>query len=127
LNFSKAGNDPIKASTCINAARKYAQVFLDVDVKGYSQWFTGKKNNVADALSQEWQRTNKNLTSILRSLFPNQMPDHFKILPIPSKISCWLILLLQQLPVSEQLWEEHLTGKLKYGNVGQHTASPSDA
>jgi hypothetical protein len=95
MNFSKAGNDPIQASTHVNAARKYTQVFLNADVKGYSQWFTGKRNNFVDALSQEGQRTNKNLTSILCSLFPNQMPDHFEILPIPSKISCYLISLLQ--------------------------------
>jgi hypothetical protein len=50
-NFSKAGDDPIQASTCIDTARKYAQVFLDVDVQGFSQWFVGKRNNVADALS----------------------------------------------------------------------------
>jgi hypothetical protein len=61
-NFSKAGNDPIQALTCVNAARKYAQVCLDMDVKGFSQWFVGMINNVADALSQKWQRTNKNLT-----------------------------------------------------------------
>ncbi len=125
--FSKAGNDPIQASTCINAAGKYAQVFLDAEVKGYSQWFAGKRNNVADALSREWQRTNKNLTSILRSLFPSQMSNLFKILQIHSKISCWLISLLQQLPVSERLREEHMLAKLEHCNVGQHTASPSDA
>jgi hypothetical protein len=51
LNFSKAGNDPIQALTRIDTARKYTQVFLDADVKGYSQWFAGKRNNVADALS----------------------------------------------------------------------------
>jgi hypothetical protein len=126
-NFSEAGDDPIQASTHVDAARKYVQVFLDADVKGFSQWFVGKRNNVANTLSQEWQRTNKKLTSILRSLFPNQMPDHFKILTIPSKISCWLISLLQQLPVSERLWEEYMAVKLEHGNVGQHTASPSDA
>jgi hypothetical protein len=126
-NFSEAGDNPIQALTCVNAARKYAQVFLDVDVKGYSQWFAGKRNNFADALSQEWQRTNKNHTSILRSVFPNQMPNHFKILQIPSKISCWLISLLQQLPVSKRLREEHTTAKLEHGNVGQHTVSPLDA
>ncbi len=95
-------------------------------MKGYSQWFVGKRNNVADTLSREWQRTNKNLTSILHSFLPNQMPDYFKVLPIPSKISCWLISLLQQLPVSERLQEEHTTAKLEHGNVGQHTASPLD-
>ncbi len=127
LNFSKAGNDPIQALTCIDTGRKYAQVFLDAVMKGFKQWFAGKRNNVADALSQEWQRTNKTLNSILRSHFPNQMPDHFEILQIPSKISCWLISLLQQLPVSKRLREEHTTAKLEHGNVGQHTASPSDA
>jgi hypothetical protein len=71
LNFRKVGDDPIQASTCVDSARTYAQVFLDTDVKGFSQWFAGKRNNVADALSQEWQKTNKNLTPILRSLFPN--------------------------------------------------------
>ncbi len=103
------------------------QIFLDMDVKGYSQWFAGKRNNVVDALSWEWLRTNKNLTSIWGSLFPNQMPDHFKILPIPSKISCWLISLLQQLPVSKRLREEHTTAKLEHGNDWQHMASPLDA
>ncbi len=93
----------------------------------YSQWFVGKQNNVMDALSWEWQRTNKKLTSILCYLFPSQMPDHFKILPIPSKISCWLISLLQQLPVSKRLREEHTTAKLKHGKDGQHTASTLDA
>jgi hypothetical protein len=88
LNFSKADNDPTQAFTHNDMGRKYVPVFVDVDVKGFSQWFAGKRNNVADALSREWQRTNKNLTTILRSLFPNQMPGHFKILPIPSKISC---------------------------------------
>jgi hypothetical protein len=55
------------------------------------------------------------------------MPDHFEIFPIPSKISCWLISLLQQLPVSKQIWEEHTTAKLEHGNNGQHTVSQSDA
>jgi hypothetical protein len=50
-NFSEAGNDPIQASARVDAARKYAQVFLDADVKGFCQWFAGKRNNVADALS----------------------------------------------------------------------------
>jgi hypothetical protein len=64
----------------------------------------------------------KNLTSILCSRFPNQMPNHFKILPLP-----WLISLLQQLPMSEGLQEEHTTAKLEHGADGQNTANLSDA
>lgn len=99
-------------------ARKYAEIFMNADEESYSQWFPGKKNNVMDALSREWQRTNDELTSILRPLFPNQMPNHFEILPLPSKISSWLISLLQQWPVSEQLWEEHTMAKLEPDNDG---------
>jgi hypothetical protein len=127
LNFIEAGNGPIQASTRVNAARKYAKVFLNADVKGYSQWFAGKRNNVADALSREWHRTNNKRTSILRSLFPNQMPNHFKMLPLPSKISSWLISLLQQLPENERLWEEHTMAKIEPGNDEWSTASQSDA
>lgn len=64
---------------------------------------------------------------ILHSLFPNQMPVHFEISPLPKEISSWLTSLLQQLPVSEQLREEHTTAKLAPGDDGQPTASPSDA
>jgi hypothetical protein len=34
LNFIEAGNNPIQALTRVNAARKYAKVFLNADVKG---------------------------------------------------------------------------------------------
>ncbi len=94
LNFTEPNNNPSQASTHIDAAQKYVQIFSDADVKGYSQWFAGKRNNVADALSQEWHQTNKNLTSILCSLFQNQMPNHLEISPLHSMISCWLISLL---------------------------------
>ncbi len=121
--FTEPDNNPIQALTCIDVAQKYVQIFLDADVKGYRQLFAGKRNNVVDALSQEWHRTNKNLTSILCSLFPNQMPDHFEMLPLPRKISCWLISLLQQLPVSKRLREEHTMVNLECGDDGQNTAN----
>jgi hypothetical protein len=86
-NFSEIGIDPVQARTRVKAARKYAEIFMNADVKSYSQWFPGKRNNIVDALSPEWQRTNNELTQILCSLFPNQMPDRFEILPLPSEIS----------------------------------------
>ncbi len=45
-NFSKYGVDPVQARTQVNAARKYAKIFMIADVKSYSQWFLGKRNNV---------------------------------------------------------------------------------
>jgi hypothetical protein len=47
---------------------------MQAGVKGYSQWFAGKSNNVADALSRDWHRNKEELTLILRSHFPEQMP-----------------------------------------------------
>jgi hypothetical protein len=126
-NFIKVGDNPIQELRCVDAARKYAEVFLNADVKGYSQWFAGKRNNIADALSREWHRTNDKRTSILCSLFPNQMPDQFKILLLPSEISSWLISLLQRLPENERLREEHMTVKLEPGDNRRSTASQLDA
>jgi hypothetical protein len=49
-NFIKMGDNAIQAAMRVNAAQHYACIFMDRDIKGYSQWFPGKKNNVADAL-----------------------------------------------------------------------------
>ncbi len=101
-NFNKYSDSPIQMTTCIDVARHYSQLFIDTDVKGYIQWFAGKQNNVANALSQDWHRSDSKLTSIFRFHFPKQMPKYFKISPLPNKISSWLISLLQQLPMREQ-------------------------
>ncbi len=120
-NFNKPNNNSIQATTCVNTAKHYAQLFMNVDVKGYSQWFAGKKNNVLDALSWDWHRDDDELTSILRFHFPSQMPEHFSISPLPSKISLWLILLLkwQWLPVSEQLGNNTRWQSLSLGEMDE--------
>ncbi len=126
-NFNEADKDPIQASVHTNTAPHHAQLFMDAKIKGCSQWFARKLNNVADALSQDWQQDNNKLTSILYLSFPQQMPTHFKIPPLPSKISSWLISLLQRLPVNERLQEEHMAKKLVPDNDGKNIASQSDA
>ena len=66
-NFVEPNEHPVEAMTRVNAARKYASIFLDADIKGYSQWFEGKRNNVAVALSRDWHLGDDELTSLLRS------------------------------------------------------------
>jgi hypothetical protein len=100
---------------------------MEADIKGYSQWFKGKRNNVADALSRDWHLSDDELTSLLRSHFPKHMPENFRIAPLPKEISSWMTSLLQQLPVSEQLRERHTTTGLALGDNGKNGASPSDA
>jgi hypothetical protein len=99
---------------------------MDANIKGYSQWFAGKLNNVADALSWDWHSDDNKLTSILCLHFPQQMPMHFEISPLPSKISSWLILLLQCLPTNKQLREEHTTTNLALGADGRNIVSQLD-
>jgi hypothetical protein len=125
-NFAEEGENPIQATARVDAARKYASIFMNAGVKGYSQWFPGKSNNVADALSRDWHLGNDKLTSLLHSHFPEQMPENFRILPLPSEISSWLTSLLQPLPVSEQLREQHTTTGIELGVDGRNGASPSD-
>jgi hypothetical protein len=43
--------DPVQAKVQIEMACHHAILFLKAGIKEYSQWFPGRKNNVADALS----------------------------------------------------------------------------
>jgi hypothetical protein len=72
-NFVEPNGNPIQATTCVDAARHYNQLFINAEIKGYSQWFAGKKNNVLDALSWNWHRDDKKLTSVLHFHFLLQM------------------------------------------------------
>jgi hypothetical protein len=55
------------------------------------------------------------------------MPESFRISPLPKEISSWMTSLLQQLPVSEQLQEHHMTTGLAPGGNGKNGASPLNA
>ena len=83
-------------------------------------------NNVADA-SWDWHQDDNELTSILRIHFPQQMPTHFEISPLPNEINYWLILLLHCLPVNEWLREEYMTTNPALGPDGKSTVSQLDA
>ena len=100
---------------------------LENSIKDYSQWFEGRKNQVADALSRDNDRSDEELTNILRSHVPSQMPEHFKIVPLPNEIVSWLTSLLLKLPVKKQLQEKHKPTRIGRGADGNLTATPSDS
>jgi hypothetical protein len=54
--FRGIGEDPLEARVQLKVARHHASLILDAEAKEYSQWFPGSKNNVADALSQDFGR-----------------------------------------------------------------------
>jgi hypothetical protein len=93
-NFIEDGESPIQATIRLKVARLHASHYLSHEIREYSQWFCGADNQVADALSRDDNRTDKELTKILHLHCPSQVPQHFKIVPLPSEIVSWLTLLL---------------------------------
>jgi hypothetical protein len=114
----------IQATTRIKVARSQASRFMTHKIREYSQWFLGTENQIADALSRDMDRTNDELTQILFTHIPLQMPASFKTVPLPNKIVSWMTSLLQQLP--KQYKEVHTMTTLGCGKDGCLTAIPQD-
>ena len=93
---------------------------MEANVKNYNQWFAGKYNNISDAISRDDDRSNEELTIILRTFVPFQVPSYFEIVPLPSKIFSWLVSFLQRLPVKKQLLEKYKRTKIRRGADSHH-------
>ena len=89
------------------------------NIKNYAQFFPGSMNDVSDALSGDNDRSGEELINIFCTFTPSQIPYNFKIVPLPSEISSWLTLLMQRLPVKEELQERHTRTKLGRGQDGK--------
>ncbi len=119
-NFIEDGKFPIQATIRLEVAHLHALHYLSHEIREYSQWFCGADNQVANALSRDKDHTDKELTKILCSHCPSQVPEHFRIVPLPNKIALWLTLLLLWLPVKPGLADEHMKTML-----GRGTATPT--
>ncbi len=124
-NFSKLGDNPIQASVRLEAARMHALNYMTTGIREYSQWFRGKDNMVADSLSRDDDQSDEELTQIFCTHCPLQIPPHFEIQPLPSKITLWLTALLLKLPVKTQFNKKHTRTSLGHGTDGQSTADGS--
>jgi hypothetical protein len=121
-NFKKE-MDNVQATVRIEVARNHATKYMNNGIREYSQWFLGSQNNVADALSRDIDRADAELTQILFTHVPSQVPSTFKIVPLPNKIVCWVALLLQKLPVQKRYREVHTKTTLGCGDGGKNIAS----
>jgi hypothetical protein len=74
---------------------------MSCKIQEYSQWFPGTKNQIADALSRDMDRTDNKLTQTFFHV-PSQLPTSFKIVPLPNKIVSGMTLLLQRLPAAHK-------------------------
>jgi len=86
----KASFNPLTHLQHDVVARKLAKILLDNDASITSQHTPGKYNIIADSLSRDFHLPPNHLTFILKSLFPLQTPENFRISPLPKEITCWL-------------------------------------
>ena len=114
-------NDQEEAIVRRDVARHHARHFLELSIKEYSKWFPGHFNHVSDALSHNYDHDYEEL---LKILCPSQILANFKIHPLPSTIVLWLTLLLQRLPLKEQLQEKHMKTMLGRGPDGSNGLDP---
>jgi hypothetical protein len=114
----------IQATIRIEVAQSHAARFMDHGIREYSQQFCGIENKVADALSQDMDRSDDKLTQILFTHIPSQVPNSFKIVPLPNEIVSWGTLVLRRLPSQPQYSEEHTKTTLGCGDDGKNTANP---
>ena len=126
-NFTELRECPIQASVRIEAAQKFATLMMEFGIKSYSQWFRGIVNEVTDALSWDDDRSDEELTHVIKTFCPSQVPSHFKIRQLPSKITSWLTALLLKLPVNERYNEAHTRSKIGRGDDGRSTWNQSES
>ena len=124
-NFLVNNNDEGQVAARITIARTHARLYMNHQIREYSQWFPGKHNNVADALSRDFYLSDDELTLLILNNFPTQVPHSFHIVPLPSAIVSWMTSWLLMLPVKAQFREVHTPTTLGLGSAGPHTANPS--
>ena len=100
-------------------ARKLGELTLESNIVLYKQWFRGKDNVVADSLSRDlFYLSPSSHTSFLNLTAKNQLPRNFQIQPVPTRISSFILSVLQLLPVNQQRWKAQNPSELARGNTG---------
>jgi hypothetical protein len=94
-NVDEEQNKPLQAAT-----RHFATILMNAHSCLYSQHIRGVHNNVADALSREHHLSDNDLIASISFLYPDQVPNTFKIDPLPQSILSWMTWFLQK--ISEQ-------------------------
>lgn len=125
--------DPIEADSDFNPeeaevrseiCRHFAELCVKNKLVHYAQWFAGKENDVSDALSRDDDRSDEEITNLLYTYVPEQMPQHFEIAPLPNEILLWVTSLLQRLNVKEQLREKRSRTEIGRSEGGRPTPNP---
>ena len=120
-NFKMVDEDDQDNTAKITAARKLARLIQASESLLYSQYFPGEDNDVSDCLSRDFNLTNIQLSHLLSSIVPNQLPDNFRIVPLPAEIVSWVFSLLEKLPVKMQRQVAHKNSALATSPAGKNS------
>ncbi len=96
-------------------ARHSAYLMLSCKCCLYSQWFPGEEHQVTDSSSRDFHLSDFELTNLITSFLPDQVPFGFHLCPLPTEINSWLISLLQNQPCKEQWSKQPTQSKLSLG------------
>jgi hypothetical protein len=118
-NFSDATTAQFKAS------RKLAKILMRSKSCLVSEWIAGIYNIVSDVLSRDTDLTNNELTQLLRTRAPLQLPPNFEIKALPAEINSWLTSVLQGLPKTKQSSSQPTRSQLRRGSDGKVTSDKS--
>jgi len=76
-NFFSDGNH----AAHLGLAQEFTSELLRRALMNYSQWFAGEGNWVADLLSRDLVSSDHEITTIINSRIPSQVPKSFKVSP----------------------------------------------
>ena len=119
-NVNETKNKPLEIAT-----RHFATLLIQADCCLYSQHFRGSENKVADALSRRFDLTDNQLEFFIHSTLHYQVPNTFRIVPLPPSISSWVTWLLQRIKETTASQKVQETKKQERGNVGLNTVESS--
>jgi hypothetical protein len=112
--------DPIKPNMGI--ARWFGRFLIDKEICSYSQFFEGKKNIIADILSRDWHLSDEEIIAFLRFVAPTQVPQDFRICPLPNDIVSMILSLLPLRPETTPLPKAPITSETWRGIAGKSFA-----
>jgi hypothetical protein len=119
-NFSGSSENQVQLST----ARKLASIILTSETCLYSQWFPGDENVVADACSRDFHLSDIELTELIFSFAPHQIPNGFKMRVVPQEITSWLTSLLLRQPQQQEWNQTPIQSKISHGEDILLTSNP---
>ena len=111
----------------LTIARALATLFIEHNTGLYSQWFRGDWNDVSDSCSRDHHLSEQELTELLLSTVPEQVPMDFVFVPLPqelvSKLTTWLL----KLPKTKQSPKRPLRSKMATGAITSSTSMTSNS